>query len=168
MLDTHTLGQDYPLKNSSSKNWLQIWHGTPHVNLVMWFQTPYRLGCFHPSALPNSHRSVKSTHIFELWRSGDTKMIKSATKQVLSCALSCLLVISAVPFEVVGQQSTPNGYSGQGAPLYPAEYGNSGVMTFMINQDGLLLLKDLGKTTTETATARSVFDPDPSWSPVEQ
>ena len=31
---------------------------------------------------------------------------------------------------------------------YPAEYGNSGVMTFIINQDGVLLQKDLGKTTT--------------------
>src|SRR5271169_4114235 len=31
---------------------------------------------------------------------------------------------------------------------YPAEYGNSGVMTFMINQDGVLLQKDLGSTTT--------------------
>ena len=48
-------------------------------------------------------------------------MIKSARKQVLSWALSCLLVISAVPFEVVGQQSAPNGYSGQGAPLLPDE-----------------------------------------------
>jgi len=46
---------------------------------------------------------------------------------------------------------------------YPAEYGNSGIMTFMINQDGVLLQKDLGKTTTETATAMSVFDPDASW-----
>jgi hypothetical protein len=51
---------------------------------------------------------------------------------------------------------------------YPAEYGNSGVMTFMINQDGLLLQKDLGKTTTETATAMTVFDPDTSWNPVQQ
>lgn len=51
---------------------------------------------------------------------------------------------------------------------YPAEYGNSGVMTFMINQDGVLLEKDLGKTTTETATAMSVFDPDSSWIVVEQ
>jgi hypothetical protein len=46
---------------------------------------------------------------------------------------------------------------------YPAEYGNSGIMTFMINQDGVLLQKNLGKTTTETATAMSVFDPDASW-----
>jgi hypothetical protein len=50
---------------------------------------------------------------------------------------------------------------------YPAEYGNSGMMTFMMNQDGVLLQKDLGKTTTETATAMSEFNPDASWSTVE-
>jgi Protein of unknown function (DUF2950)/Protein of unknown function (DUF3300) len=48
---------------------------------------------------------------------------------------------------------------------YPAEYGNSGVMTFMINQEGILLQKDLGKTTTETASAMSGFNPDANWSP---
>jgi len=51
---------------------------------------------------------------------------------------------------------------------YPAEYGNSGVMTFMINQDGVLLQKDLGKATTEKTTTMSEFDPDAGWSPVEQ
>ena len=51
---------------------------------------------------------------------------------------------------------------------YPAEYGNSGVMTFIINQDGVLLQKDLGKTTTETATAMTKFDPDSNWKIVEQ
>jgi len=51
---------------------------------------------------------------------------------------------------------------------YPAEYGNSGVMTFIINQDGVLLQKDLGKTTKETAEAMNVFDPDSRWSPVSQ
>ena len=50
---------------------------------------------------------------------------------------------------------------------YPAEYGNSGIMTFIINQDGLLLQKDLGKTTTEIATAMTEFDPDADWNPVE-
>jgi hypothetical protein len=49
---------------------------------------------------------------------------------------------------------------------YPAEYGNSGVMTFIINQDGVLLQKDLGKTTTETAAAMTEFDPDAGWNPV--
>jgi DUF2950 family protein len=51
---------------------------------------------------------------------------------------------------------------------YPAEYGNSGVMTFIINQDGVLLQKDLGKTTAETANAMTAFDPDPSWNIVEE
>jgi hypothetical protein len=50
---------------------------------------------------------------------------------------------------------------------YPAEYGNTGIMTFIINQDGVLLEKDLGKSTTETATAMTKFDPDPTWKIVE-
>jgi hypothetical protein len=50
---------------------------------------------------------------------------------------------------------------------YPAEYGNSGIMTFIINQDGVLFQKDLGKTTAETAAALTEFDPDPSWAPVD-
>ncbi len=48
---------------------------------------------------------------------------------------------------------------------YPSEYGNSGVMTFIINQDGVLFQKDLGKT--ETAKSMTLFDPDESWTPVE-
>ena len=51
---------------------------------------------------------------------------------------------------------------------YPAEYGNSGVMTFMINQDGVLLQKDLGKNTAEIASAMSEFNPDASWSIVQE
>ena len=51
---------------------------------------------------------------------------------------------------------------------YPAEYGNSGVMTFIINQDGILFQKDLGKTTNETAAAMNEFDPDSTWTPVSE
>src|SRR5271169_652700 len=51
---------------------------------------------------------------------------------------------------------------------YPAGYGNSGVMTFIINQNGILFQKDLGKTTTETATAMTEFDPGDGWSPVRE
>jgi hypothetical protein len=51
---------------------------------------------------------------------------------------------------------------------YPAEYGNSGIMTFMISQDGVLFQKDLGKSTTETAVAITQFDPDTSWTPVKR
>jgi len=42
-------------------------------------------------------------------------------KQFLSTSLSCLLVISAAPFQTGGQQSAPAGYSGQGAPLSAEE-----------------------------------------------
>lgn len=49
---------------------------------------------------------------------------------------------------------------------YPAEYDNSGIMTFIINQGGVLLQKDLGKTTIESAAAMTEFDPDATWTPV--
>ncbi len=50
---------------------------------------------------------------------------------------------------------------------YPAEYGSSGLMTFIVNQDGVLLQKDLGKTTEATATSMKIFDPDSSWTVVQ-
>lgn len=49
---------------------------------------------------------------------------------------------------------------------YPAEYGKSGIMTFLINQDGVPFQKDLGKNTAEMAGAMDAFDPDSSWSRV--
>jgi hypothetical protein len=51
---------------------------------------------------------------------------------------------------------------------YPAEYGNSGIMTFIINQDRILFQKDLGKDTNATATAMTEFDPGEGWTPVEE
>ena len=51
-------------------------------------------------------------------------MIRTFTKQILSTALSFLLVITAVPLEAAGQEPAPagsTGYSGQGAPLTAPE-----------------------------------------------
>lgn len=45
----------------------------------------------------------------------------------------------------------------------PAEYGRSGVMTFMVNHDGEVFSKDLGPDTHTVARAIQSFDPDPSW-----
>ena len=50
---------------------------------------------------------------------------------------------------------------------YPAEYGNSGVMSFLINQDGVVFQKNLGENTSEEAKAIPAFNPDDSWKPVE-
>jgi len=50
---------------------------------------------------------------------------------------------------------------------YPAVYGNSGVMTFMVNHEGVVYEKDLGKNTAKTAKAMNTFDPDKTWKKVE-
>ena len=45
----------------------------------------------------------------------------------------------------------------------PAKYGNSGVMTFLVNHDGVVYQKDLGKNTEKAAKAIKKFDPDKTW-----
>ncbi|HXW92548.1 MAG TPA: DUF2950 domain-containing protein [Terriglobales bacterium] len=51
---------------------------------------------------------------------------------------------------------------------YPAEYGKSGIMTFIINQNGMTYQKDLGKSTVEAASVMNEFDPDDTWSSVNE
>ena len=46
---------------------------------------------------------------------------------------------------------------------YPAEYGNSGVMTFLVNHNGRVWEKDLGERTTQTAEAMTAYNPDQTW-----
>ena len=46
---------------------------------------------------------------------------------------------------------------------YPARYGASGVMSFMVNHEGAVYEKNLGKTSTEDATKFTSFNPDASW-----
>lgn len=50
---------------------------------------------------------------------------------------------------------------------YPARYRASGVMTFIVNQGGVIFQKDLGKTTARIAAEMTQFDPDKSWKKVE-
>ena len=46
---------------------------------------------------------------------------------------------------------------------WPAEYGTSGIMTFIVNQEGRVYQKDLGPKTSSLAVKMKVYDPDPSW-----
>jgi len=46
---------------------------------------------------------------------------------------------------------------------FPVEYGNSGVMSFIVNHDGVVYSKDLGPETAKAAGAIAAFDPDSSW-----
>jgi len=50
---------------------------------------------------------------------------------------------------------------------YPAEYRNSGVMTFIVNHGGTVFQKDLGPKTQEVAEAVTSFNPDKTWTKVE-
>lgn len=78
---------------------------------------------------------------------------------------------------LVGQSSNAKGgaqdyvvkghmIGGFGALAYPAIYGSSGVMTLMVNQDGVVYQKDLGPDTTKKAPAIKRFDPGPGWTAV--
>lgn len=46
---------------------------------------------------------------------------------------------------------------------FPAEYGNSGVMTFIVNQQGIVFEKNLGKETAKLAGEMKSFRPDSTW-----
>jgi len=50
---------------------------------------------------------------------------------------------------------------------YPAEYGNSGIMTLIVNHDGKVYQKDLGEKTDEQVKAITLYDPDETWMPVQ-
>ena len=49
---------------------------------------------------------------------------------------------------------------------YPAEYGNSGVMTFLVNHQGVIFQKDLGPATAQIASQMTAFNPDQTWTKV--
>jgi hypothetical protein len=50
---------------------------------------------------------------------------------------------------------------------YPAQYGVSGVTTFIVNQDGTVYQKDLGRNTAKIAQAMKAYNPDSTWKKVE-
>lgn len=67
----------------------------------------------------------------------------------------------AAEYVVAGEMS-----GGFGLVAWPVHYGASGIMTFVVNQDGVAHEKDLGPKTAALVTALTRYDPDPSWHPV--
>lgn len=57
--------------------------------------------------------------------------------------------------------------AGFGLVAWPVHYGASGVMTFIVNQEGLPYEKDLGPETSTLVGAITRYDPDPTWDPAE-
>jgi hypothetical protein len=49
---------------------------------------------------------------------------------------------------------------------WPADYGSSGVQTFIVNRDGIVFQKDLGEDTAKAVESIQSFDPDSSWTAI--
>jgi hypothetical protein len=60
-----------------------------------------------------------------------------------------------------------NMIAGYALVAYPAKWGNSGVMTFIVNQTGRVYEKNLGANTAKMAAAMTEYDPDPTWKRVD-
>ena len=60
-----------------------------------------------------------------------------------------------------------NMIAGYALVAYPDKWGSSGVMTFIINQQGRVYQKNLGASTAKIAPAMTEYNPDPSWKLVE-
>jgi hypothetical protein len=56
---------------------------------------------------------------------------------------------------------------GFGLVAYPAQWNNAGVMTFVVNQDGVVFQKDLGPATARAARVIKTFNPDETWKRVD-
>ncbi len=50
---------------------------------------------------------------------------------------------------------------------FPADYGSSGIMTFIVNQQGRVFQNDLGPDTTKLARQMTEYNPDSSWTLVK-
>lgn len=59
----------------------------------------------------------------------------------------------------------PGGYA---LLAYPARYGYSGVMTFIVNREGVVYEKDLGSETSKVAADIKEYNPDKTWKAVRQ
>jgi hypothetical protein len=56
--------------------------------------------------------------------------------------------------------------NGFGLIAWPADHGSSGVMTFIVNPDGVVFQKDLGDDTEKAANGITSFDPDSTWTAI--
>ena len=63
---------------------------------------------------------------------------------------------------VDGQGLMTGGFA---AVAWPAKYGNSGIMSFLVSQQGIVFQKDLGAETDTAVAAITAYDPDSSWNP---
>lgn len=83
-------------------------------------------------------------------------------------SLTCLSVL-ALGAQLAGQDAAGirgDRIGGFAHLASPADYGNSGVLSFIVNHDGRVYEKDLGEATEQAAGELKLFEPDESWKPV--
>jgi hypothetical protein len=51
---------------------------------------------------------------------------------------------------------------------YPADYGKTGVMSFLVNHYGVVYQKNLGPNTSKIARGMTEYNPDPTWKAVAE
>jgi len=64
------------------------------------------------------------------------------------------------PYDYMVKGNMINGFA---LVAYPAKYGSSGIMTFIVNHDGVVYQKDLGRSTEKPGRAMKLFNPDNTW-----
>jgi len=64
---------------------------------------------------------------------------------------------------IIGRDMT----AGYALIAWPVKYGETGVMTFIVNSDGVVFERDLGRGTAQAAAAVKTFNPEPGWVPVK-
>jgi hypothetical protein len=74
-------------------------------------------------------------------------------------------LLSAMPGSEAAERRRSAGWC---AVAWPAEYGVSGIKTFMVGDAGIVFEKDLGPETSSQAQTIAAFDPDPSWEAVKR
>ena len=86
------------------------------------------------------------------------------SKQVFACN-DCTF-LDEIHRAVLEKKSLPA--FGAGRVAYPAEYQNSGVMTFLVSHQGKVYEKDLGPDTARIAGSMTAFNPDSTWQQVSE
>jgi hypothetical protein len=93
---------------------------------------------------------------------------------VSACAASCRATVRSVGIRCATRLPSRFSETGQGPRLgngfallvAPAEYGVTGVKTFIVSHDGVVYEKDFGPKTLDELLKMERFNPDKSWSPV--
>ena len=60
-----------------------------------------------------------------------------------------------------------NMVAGHAMLAFPAAYEETGIMSFIVGENGIVYEADLGEDTIDVANVVEAFDPDPAWAPVE-